>query len=89
MQFMVIETFRNGDARAVYKRFLEKGRQFPDGVEFIDSWVSADLKRCFQLMRCDDVACLQRWVSAWADLVDFEIVPVTSGGETAAHFKAD
>ena len=89
MQFMVIETFRDGDARAVYERFLQKGRQLPDGVDFIDSWVSADLKRCFQIMQCEDPARLQQWVSAWADLVDFEIVPVTSGREAAAHFTAD
>ena len=89
MQFMVIETFRNGDARAVYERFQAAGRQLPDGVEFIDSWVSADLKRCFQLMRCDDAARLQQWVSAWSDLVDFEIVPVTSGKDTAQLFTTD
>lgn len=31
MLFMVIETFRDGDAEAVYRRFHEKGRMQPDG----------------------------------------------------------
>ncbi len=83
MLFMVIETFRNQDAKAIYRRFRDKGRMTPDGLSFIDSWVSADLGRCFQVMECDDVAVLQRWAAQWSDLIDFEIVPVLSGAETA------
>jgi Protein of unknown function (DUF3303) len=86
MLFMVIETFRH-DRKAVYRRFREKGRQLPEGLEFIDSWVTADLSRCFQLMRCDDVTLLQRWVAEWRDLVEFEIVPVASSRETGAIFS--
>lgn len=59
MLFMVIETFQH-NPKAVYRRFREKGRQMPDGLEFIDSWVTADFSRCFQLMRCGDVTLLQR-----------------------------
>jgi hypothetical protein len=87
MQFMVIENFRNQDAKAVYARFKAKGRQTPDGLGFVASWVSADLGRCFQVMECDDVTLLQRWVSAWSDLVEFEIVPVTEGKATAAALE--
>ena len=83
MQFMVIETFRNGDARPVYRRFAEKGRLMPAGLEFLNSWVSADLTRCFQIMACDDITLLQRWVAEWADLVAFEIISVTTGKATA------
>ena len=84
MQFMVIENFRNQDAKAVYARFREKGRLMPDGISFVASWVTADLGRCFQVMECEDVTLLQRWVAEWADLVEFEILPVTPGKETAA-----
>ncbi|HYM90746.1 MAG TPA: DUF3303 family protein [bacterium] len=83
MLFMVIENFRNQNAKAIYRRFREKGRLTPDGLKFVNSWVEADLGRCFQLMECDDVTLLQRWVAEWSDLVDFEIVPVVSGRETA------
>jgi hypothetical protein len=83
MLFMVVESFRNQDAKAVYRRFRDKGRQMPDGLTFVGSWVTADLGRCFQLMETDDVALLQRWVAEWSDLVAFEIVPVVSGKETA------
>jgi hypothetical protein len=84
MLFMVIEEFRNHDAKSAYRRFHKEGRLMPDGVEFVNSWVTADLSRCFQLMECNDVARFQQWVAEWSDLIDFEIVPVISGKETAA-----
>ncbi len=83
MLFMVIETFRNQDAKAVYRRFRDKGRVTPDGLGFIESWVSADLDRCFQIMECDDVAILQSWGAEWSDLVELEIIPVQPGAQTA------
>ena len=87
MLFMVIETFRNQNAKAVYTRFLQKGRMAPEGLRFVDSWVSADLSRCFQLMECADVTVLQRWAAEWADLAALEVVPVVSGKDTAAALK--
>jgi hypothetical protein len=88
MLFMVIERFRNQDAKAVYRRFRDKGRMMPDGLAFVGSWVAADLGRCFQLMECGDAALLQQWVAEWSDLVEFEIVPVVAGKDTAAALAA-
>ena len=84
MLFMVIEEFRDQDAKSVYRRFREKGRMMPDGLTFVNSWVSADLGRCFQLMECADVTLLQKWIAEWSDLMAFEIVPVVPGKDTAA-----
>jgi hypothetical protein len=84
MLFMVIETFRDQNAKAVYARFAHKGRMPPEGLRFVDSWVAADLGRCFQLMECSDVTLLQRWAAQWTDLAALEIVPVVSGKDTAA-----
>ena len=39
MLFMVVERFRNQDALAVYREFRVKGRQMPDGLTFVGSWV--------------------------------------------------
>jgi len=83
MLFIVIEKFRNQDADAVYRRFREKGRMMPTGVTFINSWVTADLGRCFQVMACDNIAILQQWVAQWSDLIEFEIVPVVEGKEAS------
>ena len=84
MLFMVIERFRNQDAKGVYRRFREQGRLAPDGLSYVGSWVDASLDRCFQLMECDNVILLQQWVAQWTDLVSFEIVPVVPGKDTAA-----
>jgi hypothetical protein len=84
MLFFVIETFRNQDGRAVYRRLRDEGRMVPDGLVFHHSWIAADLSRCFQVMECEDVGLLQAWVGQWSDLVEFEIVPVQTGKATAA-----
>ena len=84
MLFMVVETFRNQDGKAIYRRLRDRGRQVPDGLSFVGSWVQADMGRCFQLMECDDVTLLQRWIVQWSDLIEFEIVPVVAGKDAAA-----
>jgi hypothetical protein len=84
MIFMVIEHFRDGDAVPVYRRFREKGRLAPDGLRYISSWVTTDLKQCFQVMECEDRRLLDAWVSRWDDLVEFEIVPVITSSDAQA-----
>lgn len=83
MLFMVIERFRNHDAKAVYRRFRERGRMAPDGLTYIDSWVETSFDCCFQLMECADERLLHEWASHWYDLVDFEFVPVRASEEAA------
>lgn len=82
MLFMVVERFRNRDAKAVYRRFREQGRGMPEGLRYVGSWIEANLDRCFQLMECDDARLLQQWVAHWGDLIEFEIVPVVPSAET-------
>ena len=82
MLFMVVERFKNRDAKAVYHRFRERGRGAPEGLRYHGSWIEANFDRCFQLMECDDARLLQEWVAFWGDLVEFEIVPVVSSAET-------
>lgn len=84
MLFMVIERFKNHDAAPVYQRFRERGRMMPEELKYVESWVDAELDRCFQLMECDDPSSLKEWTAHWDDLVDFEIVPVVSSSEAAA-----
>jgi len=82
MLFMVIERFRNRDAKAVYRRFCDQGRMMPDGLRYVGSWIEANFDRCFQLMECSDARLLQEWVINWSDLTEFEIVPVVPSEET-------
>jgi hypothetical protein len=86
MLFMVVESFREGGAAPVYERARERGRMAPEGLRYVDSWVDVGLRRCFQLMECDDAALLGAWIAAWSDLVDFEVVPVVTSRQAAALF---
>ncbi len=82
MLFMVIERFRDRDAKAVYRRFRQQGRQAPEGLVYKGSWIEANFDRCFQLMECDDPRLLQAWALRWHGLIDFEFIPVVPSQET-------
>jgi hypothetical protein len=83
MLFMVIERFEGNDMVPVYRRVRDGGRRLPEGLDYVDSWVSADFSRCFQLMRTDDAGLLQQWVLEWRGCgVTFEIVPVVPSADT-------
>ncbi len=85
MLFMVIERFRDDDMVPIYRRVRDEGRLFPEGLEYVDSWVEPGFTRCFQLMRCDDLRLLQEWVLKWRGSgTSFEIVPVLTSTETRA-----
>ena len=83
MRFMIIENFRNGDPRPVYRRFRERGRLAPEGLTYVSSWVTEDLRRCYQVMECDDRRLLDEWLDQWKDIVDFECIPVLTSAEAA------
>src|SRR5580698_5952952 len=89
MLFMVIERFTDRNPAPIYARLQEQGRALPVGLRYIDSWVESNFDRCFQLMECDDVVLLQRWVLQWRDLVQFEIVAVSPSQATRALFLPD
>ena len=83
MLFMVLERFKNRDAKAIYRRLGVKGRQMPEGLHYVGSWIEANFDRCFQLMECDDPHLFEQWLVHWQDLGDFEIVHVVSSAEAA------
>jgi Protein of unknown function (DUF3303) len=81
MLYMIIERFRDGDAAPVYRRFREQGRLAPEGLRYVGSWVTTDLRICYQIMECEDPALLDRWQANWNDLVEFDVVPVMTSAE--------
>ena len=46
----------------------------PEGLIYIDSWLSADKNTCFQLMQSENFFLFQQWIEKWDDLVRFEII---------------
>jgi hypothetical protein len=77
----VIEDFRDGEAEPVYRRFQAEGRLMGPRLSVITSVVTEDLRRCYQIMACDDRAQLDAWIARWSDLVVFQVVPVLSSAE--------
>jgi hypothetical protein len=84
MLYMIVEHFRNGDAVPVYRRFRDRGRLAPEGLQYVASWVTLDLRDCYQVMECDDEKLLHEWLDHWRDLVDFEVIPVMTSADARA-----
>jgi hypothetical protein len=87
MLYMVIERFRDGDPLPVYRRFNEQGRLMPEGLRYVSSWVTDDLRSCFQVMECEEDALLNEWIGQWGDIVEFEVVPVITSEKAAAKVR--
>jgi len=73
-KYMVIEHFQEGRLDEVYDRFRAKGRMLPKGLHYIDSWLSTDGLRCYQLMQTEQESLFIEWEKFWADLVKFEVI---------------
>lgn len=81
MLYMIIERFKNGDPVPVYRKFRDRGRQAPEGLTYVSSWITTDLTTCYQVMECGDRALLDQWTARWDDVTDFEIIPVITSAE--------
>ena len=42
------------------------------------------MRRCFQVMECDDRRLLERWIENWSDITEFEVIPVVTSAEAAS-----
>jgi len=80
---MIVEHFKNQDPVPVYRRFRDRGRLAPEGLQYIASWIDEKLERCFQLMETDDRKLIDEWIANWSDIVEFEIYPVITSNEAA------
>jgi hypothetical protein len=78
---MILEHFKNDDPVPVYRRFRDRGRLAPNGLQYISSWVDEKLERCFQIMETADPKLLDQWITNWSDIVEFEVFPVVSSRE--------
>ena len=54
MRYLVIERYKPNCAKQIYQRVEAHGRQMPKTLHYVESWISADLTTCYQLMDCDD-----------------------------------
>lgn len=85
---MIIEHFKDQDPAPVYRRFRDRGRLAPDGLQYVSSWVDEKLERCFQLMETEQPEHLDQWIANWNDLVEFEVYPVISSADAAERVSS-
>jgi hypothetical protein len=87
MIYMVLEHFKDRNAKAIYERLHQKGRMMPEGLKYVSSWIETNYDRCFQVMECDDIRLLEEWASHWSDLMKFEFVPVVESKTMVERMK--
>lgn len=78
---MIIERFHAGQVQSLYKRFEEKGRMMPEGLNYINSWINEEVTICYQVMEADSIEKIHEWINYWNDLADFEIIPVITSAQ--------
>ena len=83
MLYMIVEHFKNDDPIPVYRRFRDRGRLAPDGLQYVSSWVDEKLERCFQIMETSNRKLLDQWIARWSDIVEFDVFPIISSKEAA------
>ena len=75
-RYMIVERFPAENLDAIYERLHTKGRGLPDGLHFVESWLSDAGDTVWQIMETDDPATFDKWTPYWDDLVSFEIRPL-------------
>ena len=88
MLYMIIERFKDQDPIPVYRRFRDRGRLAPEGLQYISSWVDDKLETCFQVMETVDRKLLDEWISNWNDIVEFEVYPVITSNEATQQISS-
>ncbi len=85
--YLVIEYYKEGKIKEIYKRFEEDGRMLPEGVELVDSWVETNFYRSYQIVKADRLDKLMTWTNQWTDLMEFDIIPVLTSDEMQEKIK--
>ena len=84
MLFMITFPLTQQDDKTRVTRFLESGAPPPDGRSMNGRWFTAGHSRGFILAETDDAKLVFKWMSEWADCIDFCIEPVINDEEAGA-----
>ncbi|HLE69734.1 MAG TPA: DUF3303 family protein [Vicinamibacteria bacterium] len=87
MKYMVSFPLDSATFKERVKRFLETGGAPPDGVTMLRRWHALGGSEAFVLAETDDPKGIYRWISLWADLIEFDVVPVLNDQDAAANLQ--
>lgn len=83
MKYMITVPLVKATFKERVARFLDTGGQPPEGVTMHGRWHSLGADKAFIVASSDDPKGIYKWVTGWADLIDFEVVPVIEDDEAA------
>ena len=75
-KYMVVEKIKPGSMEENYQVYNTKGRMFPEGLYYLNSWVNSENNICFQLMESNDMNLFYEWFKKWEEFVEFELYPI-------------
>ena len=87
MKFMVSWTIPSGNCKGALDRFLETGAPVPEGLTKLGRWHAPSSTRGWLLVESDDLTMLAQHLSEWADLLEFDVTPVTEDDQAAEAAK--
>ena len=84
MKYMISFPLDSATFKERVTRFLETGGAPPDGVKMLGRWHALSGSEAFVLAETDDPKGIYRWLTLWADLIEFDVVPVLDDPDAAA-----
>ena len=87
MQFMITFPLTHHAYKERVSRFLKTGAPPPEGVTVHGRWFTASHSKGFMLAEADDPSALFRYVSEWADIMNFQVEPVVTDDEADAVLR--
>lgn len=87
MKYMISFSLTSNTFKERVRRFLATGGGPPKGVTMHGRWHSIDGAKGFLLASSDDPKLMLQWVGEWADLIEFQTLPVLDDEEAAAVMK--
>jgi len=75
-KYMVVEKFKPNCFEENNSLWNKKGRMFPEGLYYLNSWVNKEQNICFQLMETNDPKLFETWIENWKEFTDFDVFSI-------------
>ncbi len=76
MLFLVHWNIKPENRDSVLNNFKERGEDVPPGVKLLDRWHALNQQAGWAIVEADDPVEIGKWMYAWSDLNELEIIPV-------------
>ena len=76
MQFLIHFKIKPEHRDTNFKHLKEKGEDVPPGVKLLGPWYALNQQAGWAVAEADDPVEIGKWMYAWSDLNELEIIPV-------------